>query len=342
MRSGEAKLEFRNWTIIGPDSQDAAKAALAASEQGRYWSFITLFYRNQGTENSGYVTRLLPRSGGQGRRGRRTSRSGTRIARARSWDAQMAQGRAPRPSSSGSPGTPAFLVEGPNGQQAAAQPGLGRCDRVRDQVRELSPGDRAAARSSFPVEGAVRRRGAPSVDGATPTCRRSSPPARTPRSRAGPGSRIPTASRDARELVRAGGCASAPAGEQLGLVVVDAPTTAACWARSESSGSSTGRGALRARLLGCARGPRARDRDPRGAAAQRRGSSSDLPIDRIEICAEPENTASRRGRRAGRVHVRGRASLLHGQQGQAPRHGHVLALAHRPAPSRTRSPGELR
>src|SRR5438093_7445371 len=25
VRSGQAKLEFRNWTIIGPDSQDAAK-----------------------------------------------------------------------------------------------------------------------------------------------------------------------------------------------------------------------------------------------------------------------------------------------------------------------------
>ena len=56
VRRGEATLEFRNWTIIGAESEDAAKAALAASEQGRYWSFITLFYRNQGAENSGYVT----------------------------------------------------------------------------------------------------------------------------------------------------------------------------------------------------------------------------------------------------------------------------------------------
>ena len=34
----------------------AAKAALAASEQGRYWNYVELFYRNQGTEDSGYVT----------------------------------------------------------------------------------------------------------------------------------------------------------------------------------------------------------------------------------------------------------------------------------------------
>ncbi len=32
------------------------QAALAAAEQDRYWNFIELFYANQGTENSGYVT----------------------------------------------------------------------------------------------------------------------------------------------------------------------------------------------------------------------------------------------------------------------------------------------
>ncbi len=53
---GNAKIEFKNFNIIGPESEDAAKAALAASEQGRYWQFIELFYANQGPENSGYVT----------------------------------------------------------------------------------------------------------------------------------------------------------------------------------------------------------------------------------------------------------------------------------------------
>ena len=53
---GNARIEFKNFNIIGPDSEDAAKAALAASKQGRYWQFIDLFYANQGAENSGYVT----------------------------------------------------------------------------------------------------------------------------------------------------------------------------------------------------------------------------------------------------------------------------------------------
>ena len=44
--------------IIGDlvDSTEAAKAALAAGEQNRYWNYIELFYRNQGLEDSGYVT----------------------------------------------------------------------------------------------------------------------------------------------------------------------------------------------------------------------------------------------------------------------------------------------
>ena len=53
---GDVKLEFRQYLIIGPDSREAAKAALAAGEQDRYWNYVTLFYRNQGVENSGYVT----------------------------------------------------------------------------------------------------------------------------------------------------------------------------------------------------------------------------------------------------------------------------------------------
>jgi protein-disulfide isomerase len=56
IRNGEAKLEFRNYTIIGEESKAAGAAALAAGAQGRGWSFVELFYRNQGFENTGYVT----------------------------------------------------------------------------------------------------------------------------------------------------------------------------------------------------------------------------------------------------------------------------------------------
>jgi len=55
VRKGAVKVDFRNLTIIGPESAGAGAAALAAGEQGRGWSFVDLFYRNQGDENSGYA-----------------------------------------------------------------------------------------------------------------------------------------------------------------------------------------------------------------------------------------------------------------------------------------------
>ncbi len=56
VRSGEITLEFRNFIIIGADSTPAGAAAVAAGNQGKGWEYIELWYRNQGTENSGYVT----------------------------------------------------------------------------------------------------------------------------------------------------------------------------------------------------------------------------------------------------------------------------------------------
>lgn len=56
VRSGKAKLDFRNYTIISQESIPAAAAAIAAGEQGRGWNFVKLFYRNQGPEASGYVS----------------------------------------------------------------------------------------------------------------------------------------------------------------------------------------------------------------------------------------------------------------------------------------------
>ncbi len=56
VRGGEAKYEFKPWVIIGAQSKPASEAALAAGEQDHFFNYIELFYRNQGEENSGYVT----------------------------------------------------------------------------------------------------------------------------------------------------------------------------------------------------------------------------------------------------------------------------------------------
>jgi protein-disulfide isomerase len=56
VKKGEVSITFRNFIIIGPQSIPAGEAALAAGAQGKGWSFIETWYRNQGEENSGYAT----------------------------------------------------------------------------------------------------------------------------------------------------------------------------------------------------------------------------------------------------------------------------------------------
>ncbi|MFM8884423.1 MAG: DsbA family protein [Solirubrobacterales bacterium] len=56
VRTGKIRMELRTLTFIGPDSETAARAAAAAGQQNLEWNFTSLFYYNQGQENSGYVT----------------------------------------------------------------------------------------------------------------------------------------------------------------------------------------------------------------------------------------------------------------------------------------------
>jgi protein-disulfide isomerase len=56
VRTGKLRLELRLQRFIGPDSDRAARAAQAAATRDRMWNFVDLFYRNQGAENSGYMT----------------------------------------------------------------------------------------------------------------------------------------------------------------------------------------------------------------------------------------------------------------------------------------------
>lgn len=111
VRSGEAKIEFRNYTIIGPESTPAGAAAIAAGEQGRGWNFVETFYRNQGGEDSGYVTdgflTAIARAAGvpdiaKWNSDRKSERVLAEVARSTS----EAKGL-------GFTGTPSFAVEGP-------------------------------------------------------------------------------------------------------------------------------------------------------------------------------------------------------------------------------------
>lgn len=123
VRSGEAKIDFRNYTIISQESVPAGAAAIAAGRQGRGWNYVELFYRNQGPEASGYVTDAfleeIARGAGVSDLPKwnkdRKSTEITEEVEATTAEAQQL----------GFTGTPSFAVEGPStsGKETLGTPG---------------------------------------------------------------------------------------------------------------------------------------------------------------------------------------------------------------------------
>ncbi len=123
VRSGKAKIAFRNYTIISEESIPAAAAAIAAGKQGMGWNFIELFYRNQGLEASGYVSDEFLTEIAKGAdvpdiaqwNKDRKSNAVLRQVRNETDEAQ----------SLGLTGTPSFVVEGPGvqGKEVLGTPG---------------------------------------------------------------------------------------------------------------------------------------------------------------------------------------------------------------------------
>jgi len=122
VRAGEVKLDFRNFTIIDARSTPAGAAAIAAGEQGRGWNFVEVFYRNQGTEGSGYVTdeflTAIARAAGVPDVARwNRERKSTRVLEEVAASSSEAEGL-------GFTGTPSFALEGPGttGVEALSTP----------------------------------------------------------------------------------------------------------------------------------------------------------------------------------------------------------------------------
>jgi protein-disulfide isomerase len=55
-RSGEAKLEFHNYSLGEAETTKAAYAATAAGQQDREWQFVETFFRNQNAAPGGMVS----------------------------------------------------------------------------------------------------------------------------------------------------------------------------------------------------------------------------------------------------------------------------------------------
>lgn len=118
VQSGEATLDFRNFTIIGPQSKPAGAAAIAAGEQGRGWNFVELFYRNQGSEDSGYandefLTAIAKAAGVKDlAKWNQARKSQAVIARVEATSAEA--------ENLGFTGTPSFALEGPGAEGTEA------------------------------------------------------------------------------------------------------------------------------------------------------------------------------------------------------------------------------
>ena len=62
VRPGTAKLQYKTWPILGPNSVEAAKAAYAARRQNALWPYAALTYLNQGDENIEWFTPAVARA----------------------------------------------------------------------------------------------------------------------------------------------------------------------------------------------------------------------------------------------------------------------------------------
>jgi protein-disulfide isomerase len=127
VRKSTASYDFRQWPVIGaaPHTQStiAANAALAASEQGRYWNYVELFYRNQGAEESGYVTEPFLTAIAKGAGVSDVARWNRERGSSR-WNAALARTNA-EAGKLGFEGTPSFVVEGPGGRRTLTVPTFG-------------------------------------------------------------------------------------------------------------------------------------------------------------------------------------------------------------------------
>lgn len=53
VEDGTLRVEWRDFPYLGQESLNAALAARAAQEQGKFWEYRDLLYENQGPRNSG-------------------------------------------------------------------------------------------------------------------------------------------------------------------------------------------------------------------------------------------------------------------------------------------------
>lgn len=136
VRPGRVRTEFRGFPFLGDDSVKAYRFLLAAAEQDRLWNLAEALYRNQGAENSGWVTDDLIRGLAAEIPGLDVDKLFTDAERADIR--QQAESAGAAASAAGIGGTPSFLVVVGNEQPYAVQ--FGSVDQMRAALDDALSG----------------------------------------------------------------------------------------------------------------------------------------------------------------------------------------------------------
>ena len=137
VRSGKVRVVYRSFETATPDRdtfQAQQVAALAAGQQGHFWDFAELFYHQQGTEGTSYVTDsylagLANQIPGFNMSSWHTARKNPSLVSQVLTEQQAA-------SSAGIKGTPTLVFQGPKGTIAVpeAVPSYGQLRQVLQSV----------------------------------------------------------------------------------------------------------------------------------------------------------------------------------------------------------------
>lgn len=135
VREGHLRMELRGLAFIGPDSERALRAALAAGEQNRLWHVADLLFHAQGEPNSGWVTDDLLRTVGEAVPGLDVERM---LEEMTSGAVEQRMEEAARAAQEiGVPGTPFFQL-GRTGEQLLPLPVEGHgADAFRPEIDRL-------------------------------------------------------------------------------------------------------------------------------------------------------------------------------------------------------------
>jgi len=136
VRPGKVKTEYRGYPFLGEDSLKGERFLLAAAEQNKMWQLMDAFYRNQGAENSGWLTDDLIRRLASDIPGLNVDKL---FARAESDEiGQAAQQAAAEAQSAGIGGTPTLLVQ--IGNETPYQITVATPDQVRAALDDALSG----------------------------------------------------------------------------------------------------------------------------------------------------------------------------------------------------------